>query len=266
MSSIWDYAKEGIFLWNRKAPEKKHAPQQKVRFDDSSPMTLLERLGNKGTADNAKEFAKDGSEGVRSLGVSCWWQQDSPRDCQEKIMRETFLVSNKLVSLLLSSPTKKHGSTGARKDKDDQEQSLLENVQDACNVELALRPHLGGLKMQGLAITGTGAEREKAKTMIARLASSCHVDSLSTVTDAWQDLSSPCRMHAFMSGCADHEFGVLTPLGDPENVGEKRHGLQPVDMKSLRIKQASHGWRSELDSLRGDPAFVRGAHRQFQWN
>jgi len=218
------------------------------------------------TADNAKDLARDGAEGVRSLGVSCWWQQaDSIPDCQEKVMRETFLVSNKLVSLLLSRPTKTRGSTGTRKDKDDQEQSLLENVEDACNVVLALRPHLGGDSMQGIAITGTGAEREKAKTMIARLSSSCHVDSLSTVMDAWQDLSSPCLMHAFMSGCADHELGVLTPLGDPENVGEQHHDLQPVDMKSLRIKQASQGWRSELDSFRGDPVFVRGAERYFQY-
>jgi|Transcript_49110 hypothetical protein len=101
--------------------------------------------------------------------------------------------------------------------------------------------------------------------MIARLSSSCHVDSLSTVMDAWQDLSSPYIMHAFMSGCADHEFGVLTPLGDPENVGDQRHDLKAVDTKSLRIKQASQGWKSELDSFRGDPVFVRGAERYFQY-
>jgi hypothetical protein len=179
-------------------------------------------------------------------------------------MRETFLVSNKLVSLLLSRPTTR-GSIGTRKDKDDQEQSLLENVQDACNVVLAIRPHLGGDSMQGIAITGTGAEREKAKTMIARLSSSCHVDSISTVMDAWQDLASPGLMHAFMSDCADHESGVLTPLGDPENVGEQLDDLQPVDMKSLRMKQARQGWRSELDSFRGEPYFVRGAERYFQY-
>jgi hypothetical protein len=176
MSSIWDYAKEGIFLWNRKAPKKEHSPQRKVCFDDSSQMTLPRLLGNKinkgvasqtlkdradlksvaRTAGNGKNLARDGAEGVRSLGVSCWWQQaDSIPDCQEKVMRETFLVSNKLVSLLLSRPRKTRGSTGTRKDKDDQEQSLLESVEDACNVVLALRPHLGGDSMQGIAITGT---------------------------------------------------------------------------------------------------------------
>jgi len=273
-SSILDYAKLAICDgFARKAPEMKHAPRRKLRFDDSSPITLLERKGNKGvasqsskgraeeiarsvslksvarTGDSAKESIRDGAESVRSLGVSFWWQQDRTPVSQEKSMRETVIVSNELVSFLC-------GHARARKDTDDQKQTVLKTVEEACNVELELRPRLGGDKMQGLAITGTGNERDRAKTMIVRLASFCRIDTLSTVMDAWQDLSSPCFMHAFMSDCAEHDFGMLiSPWSQgPENAGERVHNLQHLDMRSLRTKQTEEGWRCQLESLRGEMA------------
>jgi hypothetical protein len=190
------------------------------------------------------------AESVKSLGVTSWWEQDHKtvrQDKPMKPMRETILVSNELVSFL-------SGTAANEDDMCGQKQTVLKTVEDACNVRLKLRPTLGGDKMQGLAITGTGYERDRAKSMIIRLSSSCRTDTLSSVMDAWNDWSSPSQMHAFMSDRSGHEFEAwsLEPIPTrSDTVPEGNHHPMRGDMKSLRVKWADKAWRKEMDTLNG---------------
>jgi hypothetical protein len=259
--SILDYAKLAVCDDRaRKTLESNKVPPRKLPSDDS-PTRSLERIQHKRVDSSqifkecAEEIVRSVSvnsfaESVKSLGVTSWWEQDQKivrQDKPKKRMRETILVSNELVAFL-------SGTAANRDDEYGQKQTVLKTVEDACNVELQLRPNLGGHKMQGLAITGTGRERDSAKSMIVRLGSSCRTDTLSSVMDAWNDWSSPSDMHAFMSDRSGHQFEAwsIEPVPtESDMVPEGDHLSMRGDLKSTRSKWAEKGCRKEMDALNG---------------
>jgi hypothetical protein len=241
--------------FGRKAPD---VPRRKLRFDDDSLKHAADREKNITSSQSFKDLAEGlvrsvSFDGVKSLGVSFWWDQGSenpsPKRIQRK-MRETILVSNELMSFLCGSATPENlGGRKQNKDWGDRKQNILKTIKDACNVEVELRPHLGGEGMQGLAITGKGQDRDRAKRMIVRLGASCRADTLSTVIDSWEDMSSPSFRQVFMSDCTQHEFGTRgfeRSFAKVESVSG-----QDEDVMSFFMKQANHRWRKEMDELNG---------------
>jgi hypothetical protein len=264
---------------SRKAPEEKKASQRKLRFDDTSPSHMPDRERYsivdyariavcddralkafesknitrvdstqifKDVQDCAEEIVRSVSmnslaECVESIGVTSWWEQDRKTVSQEKPMRENILVSNQLASFLCG--------TANRKDMHDQKHTVLKTVEDACNVELTLHRCLGDDKMRNLAITGSGDERDQAKSMIVRLGASCRTDTLETVMDAWNEDQWSARscVHAFMSARGGHEFDGFTSARDSaRSETERDHRSMRGDMKSLRAERMEKGWRKEM--------------------
>jgi hypothetical protein len=219
--------------FEKKARES-NAPAQTLQFDNCSLNDVIEQ---------SSRTLNDFAEGVKSLGVTSWWKQDAATDCQKRPMRETILVTNELMKLL----------SGAAKDKSSEEQTIMKTIEEACNVEMHLsRKHQAGHGMQCLAITGTGDQRDKAKSMIVRLSSSCRRDSLSNVMNAWDNMDSNfSHMHVAGHGFEGWTFEASSPRS--ETVTKEVCDPKTKDLKSLRThlqnRTLDKQWRNEREKL-----------------
>jgi hypothetical protein len=268
---MWNSIREHVKLavcdgGDRKDKRRKTSKlQRQVTFGSASPQESLAKTVQdcaddivksipveslaKRTAD-VMDVVRDGTESVKSVVGSFWWEQAESDDSSQRKMKETITVSNDVAVFLL----------GANADcEDNDRQTVMKTIEDACDVkmrlDLAVERQLDvGMRMdiRRLIIIGTPDARAKAKSRVVKLGVCCQEDTLTNMMDAWEDMSSPWFASSYLqkesprTALHTTPLAKMSPLVDETSTSRRSH---LYSLQKIRQRETDYVWREDMARL-----------------